>query len=216
MKAPSTVSATLLLSTHCPHCSSLLESLSTLVKSAELRHIHIINIEAAPEIAQKYAVRSVPWLKIGDYILTGVQDIAALRQRIEWTKNKADLIGKFDLMLSNAQAYQVVESIQADNNQFDAIVQLLEDPATIMSSRIGIGVVMEEFADTKLLQSYRERLEKLLEAKEIRIRVDAAHYLSLTASRQAIVALKKHRNDDNADVREVIEDSIEVLSELLI
>jgi hypothetical protein len=85
-----------------------------------------------------------------------------------------------------------------------------------MSSRIGIGVVMEEFADTKLLQSYRERLEKLLEAKEIRIRVDAAHYLSLTASRQAIVALKKHRNDDNADVREVIEDSIEVLSELLI
>ncbi len=214
MKAPSTVSATLLLSTHCSHCSSLLESLSTLVKLAELRHIHIINIEAAPEIALKYAVRSVPWLKIGDYILTGVQDIAALRQRIEWTKNKAELVGKFDLMLSNAEAYQVVEIIQADNSKLDAILQLLEDPATIMSSRIGIGVIMEEFADTELMQSYRERLEKLLEAKEIRIRADAAHYLSLTASRQAIVALKKHRKDDNADVREIIEDSIEVLSEL--
>jgi hypothetical protein len=150
----------------------------------------------------------VPWLQIGDYVLTGLQDMPALRQRIEWTRVKANLLGKFDQMLSNAQANDVVESIREDKSRFSTIVELLADPATILSSRIGIGVIMEEFAGTTLIQSHRLSLEKLLDAKEERIRADVAYYLELTESKDAIPALQQHVNDENADVREIIADSL--------
>jgi len=206
--------ATLLLSSHCPHCATLLNLLNQLLKSGELSQLHSINIDVAPEIAQKYAVRSVPWLQIGDYVLTGLHDMPALKQRLEWTQEKANLLGKFDQMLSNAQANEVVESIREDHSRFSAIVALLEDPATILSSRIGIGVIMEEFAGTELIQSHRLALEKLLEVKEERIRADVAYYLELTQSKEAIPALQQHADDENADVREIIADSLNSLQHL--
>jgi len=203
-----TPKATLLLSSRCPHCATLLDLLNQLLKSGELSQLHSINIDAAPEVAQKYAVRSVPWLKIGDYVLTGLQDMPALKQRLEWIKLKANLLGKFDQMLSNAQANEVIESIREDPSRFSTIIELLSDPATILSSRIGIGVIIEEFAGTELLQSHRQTLEQLLHAKEVRIRADVAYYLELTESTEAIVALQQHANDENADVREIIADSL--------
>jgi len=205
------VKATLLLSSHCPHCATLVNLLNQLLKLGEISQLHSINIDVAPEIAQKYAVRSVPWLQIGDYVLTGLQDMPALQQRIEWTKGNANLLGKFDQMLSNAQANEVLESIREDNSRFSVIIELLADPATILSSRIGIGVIMEEFAGTALIQSHREPLEKLLDIKEERIRADVAYYLALTESKQAIPALQQHSNDESADVRDIIADSLDSL-----
>ena len=210
MSAPE---ATLLLGTHCPHCPAVLHSLSELVKKGEISQLHAINIEAAPEIAQKYGVRSVPWIKIGDYVLTGLQPLDALKQRIEWSNDKSELLGKFDHMLSNGEADQVTASINADNAQFDVIMKLLADPATILSTRIGIGVVMEDFEGTDLIKSRLNELAKLLDSGDSRIRADAAHYLSLTHLDDAIPYLKAHQNDTDQEVKEVIEDSIESLQE---
>ena len=200
--------ATFLLGSQCPHCPSVLQHLSTLVKKGDLSQLHVINIEAAPEIAQQYGVRSVPWIKIGDYILTGLQPLEALKQRIEWSKNKSEWLGKFDTLLSTGKAQQVIEIINNDPQQFDVLMKLLADPATILSTRIGIGVVMEEFEGEELLTSQLSVLSDLLNSDDSRVRADAAHYLSLTHSKQAIPVLEKHKNDEDAEVREVIEDSL--------
>lgn len=210
MSAPE---ATVLLGTHCPHCPAILHSLSELVKKGEISQLHAINIEAAPEVAQKYAVRSVPWVKIGDYILTGLQPLDALQQRIKWSDDKNVLLGEFDHMLSNGEVEQVTASINADNAQFDVIMTLLADPATILSTRIGIGVIMEDFENTDLIKSQLKEFTKLLDSSDSRVRADAAHYLSLTHSDGAIPSLKAHQDDKNSDVRAVIKDSIESLQE---
>lgn len=203
--------ATFLLGSHCPHCPTVLQHLSDLVKKGDLSQLSVINIEVAPELARNYGVRSVPWIKIGDYILTGLQPLDALKQRIEWSNNKNKLLGKFDALLSTGKAQQVTDAIKEDEQRFDVIMQLLADPATILSTRIGIGVVMEDFEGTELLASQLEALAALLNATDSRVRADAAHYLSLTHSKDAIPYLEKHRNDEDAEVSEVVEDSLIML-----
>ncbi len=208
MTAPT---ATLLLSTHCPHCPSVLQSLSDLLKKGDLSQLHVVNIEADPDVAQQLGVRSVPWIKIADYVLTGLQPMDALKQRIEWANKQDNLLGEFDHMLSHGDAQKVIDSINADNQHFDVIMKLLEDPATILSTRIGIGVIMEEFEGTQILKSYLNKLIELLDSKDNRVRADAAHYLSLTHSSEAIPHLESHKNTEDQELREVIEDSLEVL-----
>ena len=205
MTAPT---ATLLLGTHCPHCPSILHNLSELVKQGKLSQLKAINIEAAPEIAQQYGVRSVPWIKIGDYVLTGLQPLEALEQRIEWTKNQNKRLGEYDHLLSHGKAQDVIDDIQKDPKNFDIIIKLLSDPATILSTRIGIGVIMEEFENTDLLREYTQELIQLLDSKDSRLQADAAHYLSLTHDKQAIPALEAHKNTEDQELRELIEDSL--------
>jgi len=203
--------ATLLLGTYCPHCPSVLQHLSELVKKGDLSQLHVVNIEAAPETAQQYGVRSVPWIKIGDSVLTGLQPLEALKQRIEWANNKNKLLSEFDHKLSHGDVQKVIESIKDKKQQFTVIMQLLSDPATILSTRIGIGVVMEEFEGTELLQSHLKQLGELLKSPDNRVRADAAHYLSLTASPKAIPYLENHNNEEDLEVKEVIADSIKTL-----
>lgn len=209
----SSPSAIFLLGTHCPHCPSVLQHLNHLIKKGDLSQLTIVNIESSPETAQKYGVRSVPWVKIGDYTLTGLQPLDALEQRVRWVKNNYRLLGDYDHMLSTGKAQQVVESINADNQHLDVIMTLLADPATVLSTRIGIGVVMEELEGSDLLRLQLEKLGNLLESDDNRVRADVAHYLSLTHSKQAIKYLQKHSGDPDKEVNEVIEDSLLSLTE---
>ncbi len=204
----------MLLGTQCPYCPGVLKNLSELVKTGELGRLQVINLEQHPEAAQTYGVRSVPWVKIGNYELSGAQDIAALRQRIQWASKDSSLAGEFDFLLSDGQAAKVIEHINKDNNALSAILELLGDPATVLSTRIGIGVIMEEYAGTELLKKHIPELTKLAEHNDPRIRADALHYLGLTHNQSAIPVLQQHSDDSDPEVREVVADSLELLQTL--
>lgn len=207
------IKAIALIGTQCPHCSAVLEHLTQLVKQGELGELQIINLNEAPDIARKLGVRSVPWVKIGSYELSGSQTLEAFKQRIQWTKDNGELLGKFDHMLSHGEAPEVTQIIQDDNSRMDVIIKLLSDSATILSTRIGIGVVMEDFAGSELLQSLIPTFGQLLEHDDARIRADASHYLSLTQSTEAIPYLENHHNETDLEVLEVIADSLEELKQ---
>lgn len=203
--------ATMLLGTHCPHCPSVLKHLAELIKTGELGRLHIINLEQHPDEAQQYGVRSVPWVKIGKYELSGAQELSALRQRIQWANQQASLTGEFDHLLSEAQAEKVLDRIKSQPETMAAIIELLGDPATVLSTRIGIGVVMEEFAGTELIQQQIPVFAKLATHKDARIRADVLHYLGLTHSKEAIPILQQHIEDKDPEVREAAVDSLEAL-----
>lgn len=203
--------AIMLLGTHCPHCPGILKNLSDLIKSGELGKLTIINLEQHPEEAQTYGVRSVPWVKIGKYELTGAQELSALRQRIEWAQQEASLAADFDYLLSEAQADKVLQRIKTEPESMKAIIELLGDSATVLSTRIGIGVVMEEFAGTELIKQQIPVFATLAQHKDARIRADVLHYLGLTQSKDAIKVLQQHLGDKNPEVREVVADSLEEL-----
>jgi HEAT repeat protein len=92
-----------------------------------------------------------------------------------------------------------------------AIMTLLGDPGTILSTRIGIGVVFEEFAGTELLKKLIPELGELTEHNDQRIRADAYHYLGMTNDKSAIPFIETGKEDSNLEVREIAADSLNLL-----
>ncbi len=206
--------AIMLLGTHCPHCPAILKHLAELIKTGEIGRLNIVNLEQHPEGAQQYGVRSVPWVRIGKYELSGAQDIKALRQRIEWAMKDSSLAGEFDYWLSEAQVEKAIEYINKEPKSISAIVELLSDPATVLSTRIGIGVIMEEFAGTDMLHQLIPTFAELTQHDDSRIRTDALHYLGLTQSKEAIPILEQYIKTHGSDeISEVAADSLEELGE---
>jgi len=205
------IDALLIISTSCPHCPSVLNHLSNLIKLGEIAQLTIINIEQQPLAAKKYDVRSVPWLKIGNQKLQGLQTLETIKQNIAWAKNQQNLSADFDFLLSDGQASRVTELILEDPSGITALLELLEDEGTVLSTRIGIGVVMEDFATTDLLKSIIPQLGKLTKHLNHLIRSDACHYLGLSGDPSARPILEKCLNDNNADVREIAQDGLDTL-----
>ena len=209
----SNIEAILIISSSCPHCPSVLAHMSSLIKSGDISQLTIINLEKQPLAAKKYDVRSVPWVKIGNQKLQGLQTLEALKQKIEWAKQEQTLAADFDFLLSDGQAGKVTEQIQQHPEKISAILELLADEGTVLSTRIGIGVVMEDFAGSDLLKSIIPLLGKLTKHKNALIRSDACHYLGLSNDPIARPLLQACLNDDNEDVREIAQDSLDDLGE---
>ncbi len=206
--------AIMLLGTSCPHCPAVLKHLSQFIKSGEIGRLQIINLEQHPEDAQEYGVRSVPWVKIGKYQLSGAQDLAALQQRVEWANKDSSLAGEFDYWLSEAQVDKAIDHIKKEPKSISSIIELLGDSATVLSTRIGIGVIMEEFAGSQMLQQLIPDFAQLANHDDPRVRSDVLHYLALTGSTKAIPIIQKHVNDKDSEVSEVASDSLEELRNL--
>jgi hypothetical protein len=216
--------ATMLLSSHCAFCPSVLDSLSKMIKSGELSSLEIINLEQSPDAMQKYNVRSVPWVRIGTHELTGSQTLKALQQRAQWaiddenntnSKNE-NTVADFDFLLSDGQVNKVVSAIQKDEKKMQFVMDLLGDAGTVLSTRIGIGVVFEEFSVSKLLKTLTPKLGKFTTHEDSRIRADAFHYLGMTADTSAVAFLEAGKsnslNKDDEEIMEIIEDSLEELN----
>lgn len=207
--------ALMLLSSHCAHCPGVLESLCKLVKNGDIGHLQIINLEQRPEAMQTYNVRSVPWVRIGQHELTGAQTLEALKQRAEWALKENNLSADFDFLLSDGQVNKVIESIQKDESAMQAIMELLGNSGTVLSTRIGIGVVFEEYAGSDLLISLIPELKKLTQHKDERIRADAYHYLGMTGDESVINILQSGLDDSDQEVREIASDALEELKSKL-
>lgn len=205
--------AIMLLSSSCPHCPSVLDSLTKMIKAGDLSALEVINLEQSPDATNTFNARSVPWVKIGGYELTGNQTFEALMQRVEWAKNEDNMatqrITKFDSLLSNGQVNNVIETIKNDESGMDSIMSLLGDTGTVLSTRIGIGVVFEEFSGTDLLKALIPSLGELTLSDDPRIRADAYHYLGITKDKSSIPYLKAGRNDLDKDVQEIANDSLQ-------
>jgi len=214
-----TPSALMLLSSHCAHCPGVLDSLSKMIKAGDIAHLEVINLEKTPDAMRKYNVRSVPWVRIGKHELTGTQTLEALKQRVEWAikdqENTTNLIADFDFLLSDGQVNKVIDALKQDETGFEVIMTLLGDSGTVLSTRIGIGVVFEEFAENKLLKKYVPQLGILSTNDDVRIRADSLHYLGMTADKSAVTILESALNDNDDEIKEIATDALEFLQESL-
>ncbi|HIO91814.1 MAG TPA: hypothetical protein EYG68_03090 [Leucothrix mucor] len=206
-----TIEALLIISSSCPHCPSVLNHMTSLIKSGDIAQLSIINIEQQPIAAQKYDVRSVPWIKIGNQKLQGLQTLETLKQKVIWAKQEQTLAADFDFLLSDGQVNKVTEQIQQNPKGISAILELLGDDGTVLSTRIGIGVVMEDLAASDLLKSIIPQLSTLTKHKNNLIRSDACHYLGLSNDPTIRPILETCLKDENADVREIAQDGLDAL-----
>jgi thiol-disulfide isomerase/thioredoxin len=209
-------SALMLLSSHCAFCPGVLESLSKMVKDGDLAELTVINLEKTPDAMQIYKVRSVPWVRIGKHELSGAQSLEALQQRAAWAVkdaiNEENKVSDFDFLLSDGQVNKVIDSIKTTPKNMRDIMTLLGDPGTVLSTRIGIGVVFEEFTNSDLLKALIPQLGELSQHQDARIRADAYHYLGFCADKSAIPYLLKGENDEDPEIQEIANDSLEELA----
>lgn len=213
-----TPDALMLLSSHCAHCPSVLDLLSKMIKTGEIANLKVVNLEKNPDAMQQFKVRSVPWVRIGKHELTGSQTLEALQQRVQWaiddhqSEDTKNLEANFDFLLSDGQVNKVIEAIQKEQSGINVIMSLLGDSGTVLSTRIGIGVVFEEFASTDFVRKLIPQLAELSQHEDQRIRADAYHYLGLTKDKSALPILEKGKDDKDQEVRDIAADSLEDLN----
>lgn len=115
----------------------------------------------------------------------------------------------FSAQLSTGRAAEVTERIRKEPSSMQILMDYLGDPRTALSVKIGIGVVMEDFAGTDLLRQQIPGLGKLSRHKQAGIRADACHYLGLTGDKAAVPYLQACLQDKDEEVKEVAAEALE-------
>ena len=203
--------ALLLISTHCPHCPTVLAALADMVKQGQIGKLEVVNLEAHPEVAQTLGVRSVPWLKLGMIELAGTRSKAELLDWAGKATTEAGIADYFHQLLKEGQMARVLEMLHAQPAQLAAVLPIVGNVDASLNVRLGAGVLLEEFAHSAALQALVPRLGELSAHVDARVRADASHYLGLTGSATARGWLEARLQDDDPDVREIAAESLAAL-----
>jgi len=203
--------ALLLLTSTCPHCPAVLQALGELVKQGVIGRLEAINIERRPEVATRHGVRSVPWIRIGEFQLEGLHGLAELRQWAERAGTPAGLSEYFHELLKSGKLDQVSRQAAHGGVALSALLHLLGDPDTELTVRIGVNAVIEGLEHEPVLAEAVAPLSELARHADAHIRGDAAHLLSFTHQPAVRPLLKALLSDDNADVRDIAREGLERL-----
>lgn len=203
--------ALLYLSSQCPHCPAVLQSLSDLVKRGVLGRLEVVNLEVRAEAAQAQGVRSVPWVKIGDFELPGLRSREELEEWAQRAGSADGMADYFHALLEEGELNRVLDTVRRRPDTLAAVLPIIANPDASINVRIGAGVVIEEFAGSSALQAVLPQLGALVRHADARVRADACHYLHFAHSTAALPYLEHCLQDDDSVVREIAADSLAAL-----
>ncbi|MCG7865060.1 MAG: HEAT repeat domain-containing protein [Candidatus Thiodiazotropha taylori] len=212
MSHPQPPEVLFLLATGCHHCPMVLESLTQQLKQGDIARLEAVNIVNSPEVAQQLGVRSVPWTRIGRFELDGVLSPKEVAQWIERAALETGVADYFSESLAAQRSDKVIHWLEDSPEDLQALLELQLNDATPMAARIGIGVVMEQLEGDPRLSHALPTLVTLSRSKQANIRADVAHYLGLTHHPDARPVLLEMAKDSHPDVREIAEESLELLN----
>lgn len=207
--------AFLLLGTHCPYCPAVLAHLGDLLKRGVIGRLEAVNLEQRPDVAREMGVRGVPWVRLGPFELSGNRSLAELES---WARKAGSVEGLADYFaerLGEGGVQAVIGHLRRQPGDFPALVRLLGDADMKINVRVGLGAVLEEYAGSELLKQQVPAIGALTRHDDARVRADAAHYLALAGSDEALPWLRARLDDANADVREIARESLDLLERRL-
>jgi thiol-disulfide isomerase/thioredoxin len=203
--------ALLFLSSHCPHCPAVLAGLSDLVKRGVIGRLEAVNLEVRPESAETYGVRSVPWLRLGPFELTGARTASELETWAKRADGEGGMADAFHDLLKTGDLQQVLALIAAEPARLSALLPIVGNPEASMNVRLGAGAALEEYAGMPALAVLVPGLGALSRHADARVRADACHYLGLARSEGVRPWLAARLEDEDADVREIAQEALESL-----
>ena len=204
--------ALLLVAPGCPHCAGMLEHLGSMVKEGSLGRLEIVNIGVDPEMARALSVRSVPWARIGSFDLVGLHTLDELRHWADMAGRDEGMTVYLGELLATARRHEVTRRVLAEPALLHRLVDLLGDPETALSIRIGVMATLEEFQGEPVLEVLVESLSELTTHASERVRADVCHALALTGSAAALAALRRCLADPDEEVRDTAAEGIELLT----
>ena len=201
--------ALLLTTPSCAHCAALKIILEKLLGEGLLAQVDIVGVTEQPTIAQQYAVKAVPWLKLGPIQLRGSQTETELRQWLGLLDPSLPATGLFAHLLETDALDQVIALIEQQPDLLPDLLPLVTDAELDLKIRLGISAVFETFEGLSVLQQIISRLHELAGHEHPRVRADAAHFLSLTHSHEARVLLQQLTRDADREVREIATEALQ-------
>lgn len=200
------------MGTQCTFCGPMMQMLTEFMKAGSIAELRVVNIEANPELARQYGIRSVPWLQIGPFELAGSRSKQELLLWIERASSFEGLSEYLEEVLSEGKMEYANKLIKRYPQALENVIDLMADPEAKINVRLGVGVIIEDMATSEEFKTVIPRLLDYLSNDDARIRGDACHYLSLTKDVTYAPAIKKLLSDENEEVREIAQDSLDELA----
>jgi len=203
--------ALLFVTPGCPHCATVLQGLSELVKQGLIGKMTVVDVAAHPEQAAEYGVRAAPWLRLGPFTLTGAHKPAELRQWAEWASGEEGIAHYVEHLLKLGSYKQAAAFIDADTRRLKPLLAIVADPRTNIGVRLGVSALLEAHANSPSLQNLLPLLADLTRHADHRVRADACHLLGLTGSAAARTHVEICLKDAHEEVREIAKEAMEEL-----
>lgn len=197
----------------CPHCPGIKASLEKLLAEGVIGSLQVLSVTDEPARAAELGVRSVPWLQLGEFVLTGAQTPQALRQWAERAADPRGMSGYLEYLLANGELAEAETLLERQPMHLHALLPLLAAADTPIQVRLGIGAILESIEGSEALRALLPELIRLSAHKDHRVRSDASHYLGLTHSPDALPALHSLLEDEQPEVREIAADAIDHIQE---
>jgi hypothetical protein len=179
-----------------------------MVKSGAIAQLTVVNVAQLPEQARQLGVRTVPWLRLGEFELEGAHSEGEIQQ---WLERLGSIQGKSvylnDLLLSG-KLEKVIKMARNNTDNLRALLILAADSELSMKVQLGISAVFEELQGSDNLQDIVDDIGSLAENSRAKVRADAAHFLSLTHSERTLPYLRKLAQDENSEVKEIAEEAL--------
>jgi hypothetical protein len=210
-----TPDALLLIAPGCPHCSTVLSGMGELVKQGAVGRLEVVNIAVHPQRAEQLGVRSVPWLRLGEFEFEGLHSPAELREWAQRAGGASGLADYFTEQLKSGRLAQVSAMVTDRPERLSVLLELAADPDSELTVRIGVSAAIENMAGSPELADRLPDLQRLAASADPRVRADACHFLALTESPAALESLEALTHDPARSVREVAQDALAELRDIL-
>jgi len=201
--------AILFTSKQCPHCPAVSKVLKELNQSGKLAALDVFDIAQDQKQTEQYNVRSVPWFKIAELEFQGLHTAGELTYWVEKAGSEEGILRYLIESLEAGKLSQVESLITKHPSWLNIAMQILADVTAPIQARIGLGAIIEEFANTPILENSFPVLKKLSQDDDHRIRGDACHYLGFIDTPDSKEILRRCLKDEHQEVREIAEDSLE-------
>jgi|GEM_PF-211304 len=205
--------ALLLIGPGCPHCAATRKALDSLVQDGTLGRLNVVDVDAKPDLAAEFSVRSVPWVRLGPFELQGLHSPQELRHLASLAAREDGLTLHLADLLANGQRDQVLLRLRRQPEHIVLLADLIGDPYGELSVRIGVMATLEELQEEGLLNNHANHFAGLAAHPAARVRADACYALTLAGGEEAMTVLRTCTEDPDPDVRETALDGIDALTQ---
>ncbi len=201
----------MLMGSQCTYCGPMMQILTELMKAGQFAELRIVNIEENSKLAVQLGVRTVPWLQIGPFELQGARSKQELLLWLQRASSFEGLSEYLEEVLSEGNIDFANKLLKRHPEALENVLELMADPEAKINVRLGVGVIIENMAESEEFKVVIPRLIEYMSSEDARIRGDACHYLFLTKDRSYIPVIEKLLSDENEEVREIAQESLDEL-----